>query len=77
MNKLINNHNGRGVFTQIIYEVYNLVLHHNTPRNPLPTNKIQNSTGSSRIVNQLLQLIRTDNDSWRFFSLNYYLHREQ
>ena len=27
MNKMINNHNGRGLFRQIIYEVYNLVLH--------------------------------------------------
>ena len=70
MNKMINNHNGRGVFTQIIYEVYNLVLHPNTPRKPLPTNKIQNSTGS-RIVNQLLQLINNRQRSWRLLNLNY------
>ena len=70
MNKMINNHNGRGVFTQIIYEVYNLVLHPNTLRKPLPTNKIQNSTGS-RIVNQLLQLINNRQRNWRLLNLNY------
>ena len=70
MNKMINNHNGRGVFTQIIYEVYNLVLHPNTPRKPLPTNKIQNSTGG-RIVNQLLQLINNRQRNWRLLNLNY------
>jgi len=70
MNKLINNHNGRGVFRQNILQS-NIFLSYinNTPTNQLQRlNKIQNSTSGS---NQLFQLINNRQRSWRLLNLNY------
>ena len=70
MYKLINNHSGRGLFRQNILQS-NIFLSYinNTPTNQLQRlNKIQNSTGGS---NQLFQLINNRQRSWRFLNLNY------
>jgi len=70
MDKQINNLKGRGLFRQNILQS-NIFLSYinNTPTTQLQRlNKIQNSTGGS---NQLFQLINNRQRSWRLLNLNY------